>query len=1120
MGGLGEITLGIKVQDQFDNDVADGTPVLVSAEGLEINGPSKTLDGKLELTVKGASQTGTQEVVIQSGGITSEVPVTVHDIDIAIETPAEINTGETALATVRATSAYGNLDGLEVDVSLIRGSTGVRSVTLSGGQATFPVYVGNIRGDGQAMAAVAGKMAVAPYAVVDGAGPYLLDTLLMADASAPGALDIGGSEYQYTNSTAVVVPGTPGETVNVSLIDYLAPPMIPRLHYAMQVQPAGNLLIDKIYGVAARLVGSVSLSSRSFEEYRRAMRFAGESSLTVDQSDSGQLLQTGLTLNLLPDHVGVDAKAEPETLIELPQQGLSLELVNGQLEWSLTSGGSTTVLQSEPLAPDQFHKVGAHWIDDRLVLKVNDTEHVSDALSGIAVEPESQIVIGDKYVGLMSAVKVFDWTDAKFTTFEGGSLQASSEVRPDGNAVIRLSTNPAAYAAVSQRRQQIVADRQGFRVFEQAYATAACEPPSHDDLDAFGFEYGAAPAFIGTLAECDVLPELNEAFITITDENASVWRRAVATGRLADRAATYAALKVVEFGVAFGPACADGVVTGSVDSLAKGTCDFITSLLLVGDVRDFAFHSFWLYADSEDEDGNPRFDQAIYVFSGLGIATTFVEVGAGPAGVAIDAAVAGAKTASKLLRGAEFPLALASRVKDLAWQHRSDPAELARSLRPVLPMMQVTALIFYYGDDMAEVVDVLRAMERSQVEGWLKYVSALVDDEFAAVVSTSDPDLLRDWLNQVLPVAYAAVKDPLNLVRFLDETGRLTPFLEALQVAVRTQQDFLRTNTRRFVGLAINASIDKLGRNFDRLGVEELAQKTSDWRVLRGFVAAYDIGRGDTRLMEALIRFPCNPSDCPFGSISKRTDIDGPDKIAEFFGLIGELPELAANGSLTSKAYDDLVKVLEDLGSVKTKDGQVNKFLAQGASEVIALAVDEAKKGRTITGFEISQQIVNGSNRDIGKRIFDIVLEVDGKTLRVESKSWRPDQLSKRLKDSVLDGKIVEGEFKNKGPQLRKDLIDSIGKTLSQTDFSKGLESIDIQWRFDNRIDKKMISGAISDVIRDFEKSKSKREAFFKELSEDRFFGGGVYNDILALEFIRNRSAGLRPILSKLLNPE
>ncbi|PAV24624.1 hypothetical protein CF392_15260, partial [Tamilnaduibacter salinus] len=1068
--GFGEVNLTLELKDKYGNKVSDGTPVEFEASGLRVTGDTQTNEGRVSLAVRGGNETGTQDLVVRSGQGEKTIPIEVHDIQFAIEAPDTIQTGESATATVTANSSYGSLNGLPLNIGLVRGRTDEQSITLSGGQAQFEFSVGNIRGDGQAMVAVGDRMAVEDFSVIDPPGtPYLLDTLLMADASAPGSMTIQGETHQYTNGTSVVVPGTPGETIELSLVDYLKPPVLPTASYSMQKAPQSGSVKDEMLAIEATAEGVSVIPNAAFKNYKRAYRFDGDSSLAISHSEIGGMAESGFTFHFKPQSVGGASSAQAEALIAQPGLGLTLTLENGRLVWSQTMSGTSASIESAPLTADRFYAVGAHWVKGQLVLQVGDTVYKSDGVPTASSNSNDELVIGQGFKGLMAGFKAFDWSDEKLVSFASGGLEASSQVDASGHAVVSFNANAGAYAALSRKRSQLIADAKSNGLIPPAFADQACTPPSYDDADAFGFEYGEIPAFFGTLAECDVLPRLNEAVITVTDKDENNWSRAFALMETATYASAYTALKAHEYGSAYAPACTEGAITGSADSLAKGTCDFITSLLLVGDLRDFAKHGYFLYADSEDDAGNPKFDEPIFVFATLGIVLNVAPP--------VDAAVAGCKTAAKVMKGSDYIAGLASVVKGKTWDHLDEPSKLATSLKPVLPLMQTTALIHYYGDDMQEAVVVLRNIDQAQVEGWLAYMRALVGDAADEIALNGNQS---NWLKGFLPEAHAAVKDPLGIVKYLDETGKLTPFLEAVQTVMRKQDGLMRVDGQSYVGQAISGSVAQLGKSFDELGSAELQSKVSDWRVLMGFVTAFDVAKGNTRLMEALARFPCVPSNCALGGISKRADIPwGPDKIAEFFDLIGELSELRAAGRITDKAYDDLAEVIDQLGRVQG-NGKVNFNMAKGASEVIALAVKEGRKGNTVTGFEIKEVIENGANTSIGERFFDLVLKVDGKTLRVESKAWRPDVVKTRLLES-LRGKVEGGFQGGKGGQLRKDLVDSVRKYIHG-----GPDAIDIRWRFDDRVDQTEVDKAIKAIVKELN-SNDVKAGFFRHMNETRF---------------------------------
>ncbi|PAV24883.1 hypothetical protein CF392_13840 [Tamilnaduibacter salinus] len=168
------------------------------------------------------------------------------------------------------------------------------------------------------------------------------------------------------------------------------------------------------------------------------------------------------------------------------------------------------------------------------------------------------------------------------------------------------------------------------------------------------------------------------------------------------------------------------------------------------------------------------------------------------------------------------------------------------------------------------------------------------------------------------------------------------------------------------------------------------------------------------------------------------------------------------------------------------------------------------QKGNTVTGFEIKEVIENGANTSIGERFFDLVLKVDGKTLRVESKAWRPDVVKTRLLES-LRGKVEGGFQGGKGGQLRKDLVDSIRKYI---DPNGGLDAIDIRWRFDDRVNEATIRESIDAIIEELD-SNFVKEGFFRHMKELRFvYQKGQLKNKAINEFLESEE-GIRVVLEK-----
>src|SRR5690606_4438203 len=182
--------------------------------------------------------------------------------------------------------------------------------------------------EGRLFACISDKFVVDSVDVVDKPGAHVVDTLLVGDVSAPGSVELDGVSYQYTNSTHVVATGTPGKTVEVSLLDYLEPPMLPLLKYSMQRAPVGGQINDEMIGVSAD-AEQITVSSSFFRNLSRAYEYSENSKLSIEYDVLEAVNNLGVVFNLKRRET--DAAGE---LFSYEDLGLSLTVdVGGQLTW-------------------------------------------------------------------------------------------------------------------------------------------------------------------------------------------------------------------------------------------------------------------------------------------------------------------------------------------------------------------------------------------------------------------------------------------------------------------------------------------------------------------------------------------------------------------------------------------------------------------------------------------------------------------------------------------------------------------------------------------------------------------------------------------------------------------
>src|SRR5690606_30296531 len=214
-------------------------------------GDLKTANGKVTFKLKGTSVAGDKKVKIRVDEYETEHTVKVEDVNINISVASSIQTGtRNAAVNVSYSSNYGNLSGLKVALSNHRGQLEQKDFILdSSQQVTTSLNVGEFRGEGKIFSYVGEKIAERSFDVIDPIGtPYILDTVIVSDRNAPGNLSISGMDIEYTNQTTVMVPGTVGQSIDLSLIDYLSPALIPTLNFPMTSAPANGEVSDSKRG--------------------------------------------------------------------------------------------------------------------------------------------------------------------------------------------------------------------------------------------------------------------------------------------------------------------------------------------------------------------------------------------------------------------------------------------------------------------------------------------------------------------------------------------------------------------------------------------------------------------------------------------------------------------------------------------------------------------------------------------------------------------------------------------------------------------------------------------------------------------------------------------------------
>ncbi len=994
IGGLGEIALAIDIKDRFGNPVKDGTALSVSADDLFVTGDPYTTDGKATLWLKGSNTAGSKSVEITAGSATATQSVLVHDVSLTVQVAGEVATGQETPVTVTASSGYGDLTGLDIHLTNHRGRLAAHFVTVQGGSAGTTFSAGEFRGEATIFARVGERVAHQPLNVRD-AEPdgYLLDPVIVSGVTAPGSFAVGGAEVQYTNQTTLMVAGTPGESVAVALGDYAEPAITPVLHYPMQSLSPGGTVEDRRGGNPGSATG-VTIVQAAYGDLSKAYHFDGSGSVTAPDTDALRFA----------DHVGFTVKLKPglgsATVVDYPLSGQRLLLQSdGALVYEVKTDTGTYTVASEPVLRGEWLTVGAHYQAGQLTLQVNDAVYSAQGSGTLTKTTASYgIRLGSGLQGDMADFQLFDWSRQPLLTLTGEALDGQAVVQADGYARIGIRVNDAAFAAAATpMRPRGVIDL----LFPAAYAEMlqSCNPVFSDDTGLLT----KGEMLLTHLLQCRINEQIEKAKIRY--QTASGWK--AKTVAIAERTFYEGLYQIVYANgtlLLTGGNCLHGVATGNNTTGAGMTCDFLSGLVAVGDIRDFLIHSYHYHIG---DDG--KFDQAIYTFAGLGLISNLLELTpAGGLGVTADVVFSAARVLPKAYRVAGAPSKFVKSLVPYLDKHVLKAGSLekqAEAMRKIMPLIQVTALIAFEGDTLKEfVMDAIE--DEEDLVAWVEYTFGFV----------SNPKFEQSAQNGWDRVFALLIREAVAAVPAGLASTAVKEFIEVLR-KVRDDPPPIGSNTQR--AKAFTAAIKELEQAVAN-GADLLGNIKHESGTLRGLMVARVIGQEDA--LRALRNHNGFAGAAALGPDRERT--------LKFFEKLGnldidKLPEAAKTG---------LVKVFRDFNSgFKKSSGATHQLL-----EVI-------ERAATVTAVEAERYfVVKGGQFKV---VPDLVIKSGDQLIDLDKKAWAPENIKWLLEASLR--KNVASPTGEPPGQLYRYLLKLHNENYCCS-----------RWSFDARADKFTYAGA------------------------------------------------------------
>ncbi|MER2492249.1 hypothetical protein, partial [Catenovulum sediminis] len=1027
IGGLGQVQHTLIVSDQFGNPVADGTPVDVSTENLESISNLTTQGGQVVLKATGDTFSGEQPISVKVGNVTEQLTVNVHDIELSVSIPEEIEVGQTATVTIQATSAYGDLTALPVQVSNYRGRLSENGVLLSSaGQGSVLLEAGEFPGLGEILVRVGERFARKQFKVVTPPDtPTLSNNVIIAGAPDTTGIDLGGYTVPLKTSVMVDIPGQEGDSAELG-VGTLDKPAIPALlHY-----PMSYISDNKVQDIVAKLDGdaqNIIAEQNHTKAGHYSFKFAGDSKVELFQyAKLRKQDNIGLTMHISPEQ-------NQGTLLDYSASGLKIELSEqGNINVTATSLDSKgddvkTLLSSQTLALNQWASVAVHVIDQELHIKIGDEEK-STPLPGKLKNTFSgkSFIVGENYHGNIADLKLYDWDEEPLIQLADGSSKGEQVIDATGLSQFEVIFNQNQLARFQKQRMR----EWEFNFINKAYANDlvfSCDTPFFR-ADEYG-ELTRGETFVKFISECNPLKTIQEVHLKIT--RTTLQTAVVINDSLPINIISRESAKKL-YGLAFGSEdekalalktlkeCKDGFITGDGEGVEGFTCDVISGIVGIADVRDFAVHSWYYYVTDDD-----RFDSSVQALAGLGIITSLAGYFSAGVGFAPDAVISMARAIAKLLPKDSKIIDL---ISDLAWQEAKkanyNPRQMGKFFADIMPFIEVTAFVAIEYKTLAQAGEILvyGIRDLADLQAWSRYVKGYFEQISSSQVFVNTTTF------SLFAVAYAVDRNVIS------KTAQ--EFVDILK-AVNVEQ-FLRSPTQKAqVSRMITNAIKELEVAVER-GNEQLDKLIYKSQFIDAAVFVQVVG-GRKYGLENLV---------DLRNIAK-VELGNGMNIEQFVKEVSswDILKHIDDGKIDSDVVTNkLSKVFRGLNPLD-KDGNFSKTpqalnTSQGAAfQLLTIKSFLNKPGFKLLDIEELDKIAGFTRR------YDVKVEKpDGTIVRYELKAWAPENIDKFLgcafkkrdkvcKDTNEVGDVFYG-------QMFRDLVKLLKKSDSDPE---------IIWMFDSR---------------------------------------------------------------------
>ncbi|ATC96887.1 hypothetical protein [Pseudoalteromonas tunicata] len=995
IAGLGEAQWQFIVKDKFGNLVKDGTNIRVSSFSLNVESVSPTINGVTTVKLKGIRESGDNEFdVIVAEGISYPFKQYVHDINIEVNVPTEVEIKTELNFSVKAKSTYGNLEGLNIDLAVHRGKLDKYAASLTSTGIHNPLfYSGNFPGIAQFSAKIAGtdKIATQSFKVIP-KEDYLESSILTLGGET--TIDLtDGKTRTFGSSTRLHVNTIPNDNVSLEIGSIFEPPLYPLIDYSSDFGILQhNILTDYSNGIDA-ITKNISLVQSNKKNTINAFQFnkTQYKQTYIDIPEHDKL--TGLTsagINFSINLNDTSSLSEEVEIVDWDNFGLRLKLNTDQTLalYIDTVDGTESLIHSQVLQQGQWHNVAMHIIGDKVKLGVSGSIVELKLASSIQAKNTKSYALrftssSNQLTSFqLTEIKLFDWLSEATLTFDDGTFNADLIADNTGKAAIKVTAHQpvTAYKRLYQSSAQrtllanlIVSKAYADQTFSQCFDLPVVDP---NDTDA---QIKFVEQFTTLVLDCFFKEKIKQAKITYQKAE-GIFDASAALVQVGLLETTYSTLRGLKDASIVITNCLDGAATGGNDSAVGIGCDFITSMLAVGDVRDLIKQT-WNYHISPDD-----YDELEANLAALGLLASAAQLipGAGQtAGVVISAALSSVKIIVKVIKrsnkaGKGAGRALAKRIARIVQSDKS-LEQKGEAFQALLPFIEMTAAIVLIKDDNPEIFDVM--INAISTDDGQDAIIEWIGDYFERLES----ELLRAEINKpfnpfkyLMSSAYADISSDLQR-KFLKELTTLIAQVKRINPEATSE-----VIADTFIG----ALEQFLRLSKDPNFISSLTKgKVQDFLILNAFINVKKIGGDDTVKRFAL--------HAPYTLGYGKNLFSGDEYVKAF----AELPL----DKLNPQSLQGLRGILNKF---QNNGGAGNKLgIAKGPIAHAFFIADMLKRSDVeIENIEILDRAASTT------RFTDLVVRINGQLIKVEFKNYFADTWAKNLGNGMKNKPTKAGQ--------------------------------------------------------------------------------------------------------------